>query len=154
MSRHKKKHGKPYEVRDSDIHGHGVFAAHKIKGGERIVRYKGERIDIDEAIARYDDDSMEQHHTFLFGLADGSFIDGGSKGNAARFINHSCEPNCEAREKHGKVQVYALRDIPRGEELTYDYSLEREGDPEAHWAKLYECRCGAKSCRGTILRVD
>ena len=158
MSKHG-KHRKAWEVRDSDIHGHGVFAAHKIRRGERIIRYKGEIIDADEASARYDDDSMERHHTFLFGLTSGAFIDGGSKGNAARFINHSCEPNCEAvgvEEDDGdpakeRIVIQALRPIRAGEELTYDYQLETDEPITDEDRALWRCRCGAKSCRGVML---
>jgi SET domain-containing protein len=146
-----------YEVRHSPIHGRGVFAGRSIRAGERIVEYLGERIDQDEAAARYDDESMELHHTFLFGLNDGTLIDGGADGNEARFINHSCDPNCEARESLGKdgllhVHIYALRGIAKGEELVYDYALTREGDPQPHWEELYRCRCGSAHCRGTLLR--
>lgn len=139
-------------VKKSSIAGKGAFARKRIPKGTRIIEYSGERIDADEADRRYDDDAMEVHHTFLFGLDDGTCIDAAVRGNDARFINHSCDPNCEAVEEDGRVFVEALRDIERGEELVYDYAYEREGRMRPEWRKLYACRCGAKNCRGIILK--
>jgi hypothetical protein len=139
-------------VRKSAIAGKGAFARKNIPKGTRIIKYKGERIDSEEADLRYDDDAMTVHHTFLFGLEDGTCIDAAVGGNDARFVNHSCEPNCEAVEEDDRIFVDALRDIERGEELTYDYAYEREGRMRPAWRKLYECRCGAKKCRGMILK--
>jgi SET domain-containing protein len=74
------------------------------------------------------------------------------RGNDARFINHSCDPNCEAVEEDDRIFIEALRDIERGEELVYDYAYEREGRMRPEWKRLYACRCGAKKCRGMILK--
>lgn len=138
-------------VRGSHIHGRGVFAAHMIAAGTRIIEYKGERITEDEAQRRHGRDPENPHHTFFFSLEDGRLIDGDSGGNNARWINHACEPNCEAREENGRVFIYALRDIYPGEELGYDYGLIIE---ERHTPKVkqnYACRCGAPACRKTML---
>lgn len=142
----------PIEVHNSRIHGYGVFAARRIRPGQLVMEYIGEIIDADEAYSRYVDDEMERHHTFLFALDDGSFIDAGRTGNEARYINHSCEPNCEAEEVDGRILIYALRNVQPGAELTYDYRLHREGRRKASWKKLYECRCGSPACRGTMLK--
>jgi SET domain-containing protein len=139
-------------VKKSKIAGLGAFARKRIPKGTRIIEYKGERIDSDEADRRYDDDAMEVHHTFLFGLEDGTCIDAAVRGNDARYINHSCDPNCEAVEEDGRVFIEALRDIERGEELVYDYAYEREGRMRPSWRKLYACHCGSKNCRGIILK--
>lgn len=144
----------PYQVRASWIHGNGIFAARDIRKGESIIEYLGEHIDEDEAMSRYDDDNQRRHHTFLFGLSDGTYLDGGAEGNEARYINHSCEPNCEAFEEDGRIFIYALRRIKEGDELTYDYKLQREGKPQKSWKKLYACGCGSRHCRGTMLWVE
>jgi SET domain-containing protein len=140
-----------YEVRRSAIHGNGVFARRHIDAGERIVEYEGERISSDESAARAEASGGPVNHTFFFSLADGNVIDGGSSGNDARYINHACEPNCEAYEEDGRVFIYALQDIEQGEELNYNYALIYEERHTPAVKKLFECRCGAPSCTGTML---
>jgi uncharacterized protein len=140
-----------FTVRSSTIQGKGAFALRKIPEGTRIVEYVGQRITPEVAWERYDDDNMERHHTFLFTLDDETIIDAGVRGNNARFINHSCEPNCTAVIEDGKIYIDALKDIPKGGELLYDYKLEREGRYQKAWDELYACRCGAPTCRGTML---
>ena len=141
----------PYTVRRSAIHGNGVFARRKIREGELIDEYQGERIDWDEANKRAEDAHGPLNHTFFFSLADGRVIDGGSQGNDARFINHACEPNCEAQEDEGKVFIYALRDIERGEELNYNYALVYEERHTAAVKRQFACNCGSPGCTGTML---
>ncbi|HEY3258538.1 MAG TPA: SET domain-containing protein-lysine N-methyltransferase, partial [Gemmatimonadaceae bacterium] len=85
-----------YEIRRSGIQGRGVFARTRIRPGQRIIEYTGERISNAEADRRYDDETMRRHHTFLFTLDRKRVVDGNSGGNDARLINHSCDPNCEA----------------------------------------------------------
>jgi SET domain-containing protein len=140
-----------YVVRKSPIQGMGVFATRRIRRGTRIIEYKGERISSDEADQRYDDDHMERHHTFLFTVDDDTLIDAAVDGNEARFINHSCDPNCEAVLEDSRVYIEAIKNIQPGVELTYDYHYEREGPYQESWAELYACHCGAENCRGTIL---
>ena len=121
---------KPWHaVRRSKLHGNGVFAARKIPAGTRIIEYGGQRISAKEADRRHPTNPDDLFHTFFFALSSGRVIDGGDEGNDARWINHSCEPNCEAQEgKHGKrVYIVAVRDIARGEELSYDYGLVLDG---------------------------
>ncbi|HSJ06067.1 MAG TPA: SET domain-containing protein-lysine N-methyltransferase [Longimicrobiales bacterium] len=142
---------RPFEVRRSRIQGRGVFATRKIRAGDQLIEYRGERVDEDEADRRYPWNDDERHHTFLFRLDDGSVIDAGRRGNAAKYINHSCDPNCEALEEDGKIFIYALRDIRRGEELAYDYNFVLDEPHNAANKKLYPCYCGAQTCRGTIL---
>ena len=140
-----------YEVRRSPVHGNGVFARRKIPAGERIDEYLGERISTDESAARAEAGGGPINHTFFFSLADGRVIDGGSNGNDARFINHGCEPNCEAEEDDGRVYIFASHDIEKGEELTYNYALIYEERHTAAVKKAFECRCGAPTCTGTML---
>jgi len=141
----------PFELRESPIQGKGAFATRRIRKGARIIEYTGERITQDEADKRYDDEAMGRHHTFLFTLDEKTVIDAAVDGNEARFINHSCDPNCQALIEDDKIFIYALKDISLGEELCYDYAYERAEGMDEESEKLYMCRCGAKDCRGTIL---
>jgi len=141
----------PYVVRNSRIHGRGVFAARKIPAGTCIIEYEGERITWKEAVRRENMKAPDDFHTFFFSLESGKIIDGGSQGNDARWINHACEPNCEAREEDGRVFIYALRDIQRGEELNYDYGLILEERHTPALKRAYACLCGAATCRHTLL---
>jgi uncharacterized protein len=145
------------QVRKSGVHGKGVFALKPIARGERIIEYKGQIISWPEAEARHPHDPDQPNHTFYFSLDDGSHvIDGGRGGNAARWINHSCEPNCVADEVdsgpgRGRVFIKAKRKLKAGEELFYDYGLIID---ERHTVKLkkeYACHCGSRRCRGTML---
>jgi SET domain-containing protein len=141
-----------YAVRNSQIHGRGVFAARRIRKGTRIVEYTGERIGDDEADRRYDEANMRRHHTFLFTLTKKTVVDGAIErgGGDASYINHSCEPNCEALITDGHIFIYAKETIEPGTELLYDYQYEPTDDPAD--ARFYVCRCGADACRGTIMK--
>lgn len=138
-------------VRQSGVHGKGVFAAAPIEAGTRLIEYKGERISWKEALRRHPHNPDEPNHTFYFALDSGDVIDGKVNGNSARWINHSCAPNCEAEEIDGHVYIHALRDIDEGEELFYDYGLVIDAKQTSKLKREYECRCGAKKCRGTML---
>ena len=138
-------------VRQSGVHGKGVFAAVSLKAGERLLEYKGERISWKEALRRHPHNPDEPNHTFYFALEDGRVIDGKVNGNSARWINHSCAPNCEAEEVDGRVFIHALRDIAADEELFYDYGLVIDTRQTKKLKKEYLCRCGARKCRGTML---
>jgi SET domain-containing protein len=134
------------DVRSSTIHGRGVFAAGAIPMGARIGRYGGRRFagEDERLLAR------RQGPTYLFGLSDGSYIDGARGGNAMRFINHSCAPNCVALEVETdrglSIVIEAMSLISLGQELLLDYALEiAESDVD-----LYACRCGTSACRGTM----
>jgi SET domain-containing protein len=141
-----------YVVRNSPIHGRGVFAGRTLRKGTRIVEYRGERITMREADRRPDSDPDNPYHTFLFELNDGNVIDAAVRGNAARWINHSCEPNCEPFEDDdGRVFIEARRTIRKGEELAYDYKLSVRGRISASQRAAYTCRCGKDGCRGTML---
>jgi len=138
-------------VRRSAIHGRGIFAANRIAKGARIIEYTGERISHAEADRRYARLHENSSHTMLFAATDKVVIDATNRGGPARWINHSCAPNCEANEEEGRVFIDAIRSIKPGEELSYDYSLVLE---ERHTPKLkreHPCYCGARNCRGTLL---
>lgn len=138
-----------FEVRASSIHGLGGFATRTLRRGERVGEYVGERVSHAEADRRYDDETMPQHHTFLFTVSSRVVIDAAVGGNDTRFINHSCAPNCEAVIRDGRVFIQARRAISPSTELFYDYAYERDSDDESD--ALYPCHCGAATCRGTIL---
>jgi SET domain-containing protein len=141
-----RKRGVQLEVRESGVHGRGVYAAQFIPEGTRIIEYTGQRVSWEDAP---DDDS--DPHTFNFGLENGEVINPEVGGNDARWINHSCDPNCEAVEEDDRVFIYAMRDIQAGEELLYDYQLEID-EPITEAAKIkFACQCGASNCRGTML---
>jgi SET domain-containing protein len=140
-----------FEIRTSSIQGVGAFANQRIPKGTRVGEYVGERISQKEADRRYDDEAMGRHHTFLFTVTSRTVIDAAVDGNDTRFINHSCAPNCEAVIEDGRVFIDAVRTIPVGSELSYDYAYERSRDSGPEDEALYPCRCGAERCRGTIL---
>ena len=140
-----------FEVRQSAIQGRGGFAARPIRKGTRIIEYVGEKISQKEADRRYDDASMKRHHTFLFALDSGKVIDAAVGGNDARFINHSCDPNCQAVEEGDRIFIEAIRGIAPGEELYYDYAYERSSATTPEDEALYKCLCGSAKCRGSIL---
>ena len=150
---------KKIERRQSSIHGNGVFATAPIAKGERIVRYKGKvrtHADVDADYAGQD----ETGHTFLFSLGDEYVIDANIDGNVARWINHSCAPNCEAtqvenakgKQHKDKVYIHALRDIAAGEELSYNYGIVLAEPHTAALKALWACHCGSTKCTGTMLQ--
>lgn len=150
-----KEEPNPYfELRTSAIQGRGAFATRTIKKGTRIIEYVGQRISWRTADKRYDDEKMNRHHTFLFTIDDKTVIDAAVKGNDSRFINHSCAPNCEAVNERKRIFIEAIRTIPAGTELVYDYQYERTDDHTAEDERFYKCRCGAPNCRGTILAPE
>lgn len=143
--------GRRIQVRRSGVHGKGVFAIAPIAAGERIIEYKGEVISWPEALRRHPHDPSDPNHTFYFHIDDQHVIDANVNGNAARWINHACEPNCEADETGGRVFIQALRDIQPGEELFYDYGLVIDERYTPKLKKEYACHCGSRHCRGTML---
>jgi SET domain-containing protein len=145
--------------RQSPIHGNGVFAVSNIRRGESIVEYRGRRLTHAEADRRFGNE-VDSGHTFLFTLNDEYLVDGGDGGNVARWINHSCAPNCQAwivehdsgDKRRDKIMIEARRDIRAGEELTYDYGITLEERQTAKLKRLWACRCGARRCTGTLLK--
>jgi len=149
----KKSSAKPrrIQVRRSAVHGKGVYAVQAIAAGDTVLEYVGEIISWEEAQARHPHDPANPNHTFYFHIDETRVIDALYGGNSSRWINHSCDPNCEADEQNGRIFIKALRDIAAGEELNYDYGLIID---ERYTRKLkadYPCWCGATNCRGTLL---
>ena len=139
-----------FEVRASAIHGRGAFATRRIPAGTRLIEYAGERLTTGQSDARNPEEG-DRHHTFLFAIDDDVVIDAAVDGNEARFINHSCAPNCDAIVEDGRIWIETIRDVQAGEELAYDYAYELEERHTPAAKKRYPCFCGAPTCRGTIL---
>jgi SET domain-containing protein len=152
MRSRKNSRAKPViKVRRSGVHGRGVFATAPIRKGKRIIEYTGKRV-----LWKSVPDESNGTHTFLFGLANGKdVIDPTVGGNEARWINHSCDPNCEAIEDtRDRVFIYALRNIRPGEELFYDYQLEIDEPVTTKTKRESACSCGSAKCRGTMLDLS
>ena len=139
------------EVRNSPIHGAGVFALRRIRKGTTVVEYLGDRVSHEEVDERYADKLETDSHTFLFTVDSKLVIDAGRNGNEARFINHACDPNCESTIKAKRVFIEAIRTIQPGEELNYDYAIGRDSDDAPNVDEIFACRCGAANCRGSML---
>ena len=146
-------HSRYFDVRQSGIQGKGAFASKQIRKGQRIIEYTGERISNDEADSRYDETSMRRHHTFLFTVTARTVVDGAINGNESIYINHSCDPNCEAVIDGGRIFIEAIRTIQPGEELVYDYQYERTGENDDEMEQFYKCLCGSANCRGSIMKA-
>ncbi len=153
----KKSTGRPraplFEVRHSDIHGYGVFALRRIRKGTTVLEYLGDRITHAQADARYEDKDPRDNHTFLFTVDSKTVIDAGVNGNEARFVNHGCDPNCQSTTSKKRIFIEAIRTIRPGEELAYDYQIQRDDEDPADVDEIFACRCGAENCRGSMLEA-
>ena len=143
--------GRRIQVRRSGVHGKGVFALVPIAKGTRLIEYVGEVVTWPQAQKRHPHNQADPNHTFFFHVDDKHVIDAAVGGNAARWINHACQPNCKAEEEEGRIFIDARRDIAAGEELFYDYGLIIDERYTPKLKKQYECRCGSRRCRGTML---
>lgn len=150
-----KRINSPYVVvRGSAIHGRGVFARKYISAGTRIIEYVGEKITKAESerraevILNHSKQDRTKGAVYIFTLNKRYDIDGNAAYNTARFINHSCHPNCEAQLIHGHIWIVALRDLNKGEELSYNYGYDMDSYEE------HPCRCGSHNCIGYILAEE
>jgi SET domain-containing protein len=139
---------RPFRIRRSPIHGRGAFATRRIPAGTRLIEYAGDRLTSAEVDAKYPDESR---YTVLFAIDDDVVIDAAVKGNAARWINHSCDPNCDAVVEDGRIWIETIRDVRAGEELAYDYALELKERHTPAAKRRFPCNCGTGRCRGTLL---
>ncbi|TFH18025.1 MAG: SET domain-containing protein [Lentisphaerales bacterium] len=136
-----------FSVRSSTIHGKGVYARQRLAKGLRLIEYKGAR-------RPWGDCKDEKESvTYLFDVEDGLVIDPWIRGNSAKYINHSCAPNCEAVLEEGRVYIESIREIQPDDELTYDYSLTLERRPTKEDIARHACRCRSRRCRGTLLAL-
>lgn len=143
----------PVAVRASKIHGKGLFARTAIKPGTPVIEYDGERITPAEARRRYPEKPGEPRETYLLNIDRRTTIDAAK--NRIRFANHSCDPSCELLLYKKRAFLIALRPLGPGDEITYDYNLVIHGDVDVPTALAATvCKCGAASCRGTMLRVE
>lgn len=139
-------------VQASGIHGTGVFAKRSIPKGTRVIEYAGRRISKAQLLEAAD--RGERLLTYVLNLDKETAIDGAEQGNDARFINHSCEPNCEVYIFDETPYIYAMQDIPAAAELTFDYQLKSTRPLRISLAlsrELFPCNCGAPRCRGTLV---
>ena len=142
------------EVRESEIHGTGVFASTKVPKGKKVIEYIGEKITKKEsarrsiALIEKNRGSETDGAVYIFEVNKRHDIDGNIPENTARFINHSCDPNCEPDVIKNRVWLISTRKIKKGEELSYNYGFDLD-DYEKH-----ECRCGAEECVGYITAED
>ncbi len=133
------------------MHGRGVYATATIRKGARISEYTGQHIPWDVAMDLPARDPKDPYHTFFFSLENGEVIDASVGGNDSRWINHSCDPNCETSEEDDRIFVSALRTIRAGEELFYDYKIVPADRRTKKLEKEFTCLCGSPKCRGTML---
>lgn len=143
--------GRRIQTRVSNVHGKGVFAVQDLAEGETLIEYVGEVITWKEALRRHPHDPKDPNHTFYFHIDEKHVIDAKYGGNSSRWINHSCNPNCEADEQDGRVFIKALRNIKAGDELFYDYGLIIDAPYTKKLLAEYPCWCGSPDCRGTLL---
>ena len=139
------------KVRNSKVHGRGVFALKRIPKGTRLWEYVGERLSHKRINERYENSDVNDNHTFLFSVDRNVVIDATRDGNDSRFINHGCDPNCESNVEDRRVFIDVIRTIKPGEELNYDYQIGRDKNDPADVDVIYACRCGSPKCRGTML---
>ena len=142
-----------FAIRNSKIHGRGAFALRTIPKGTQIVEYKGDVITWAEVQRRYPDaeDEAKQNHTFLFEIDEKRVIDATRRRYPAKWINHSCDPNCAAVGDGDRVYIEAKRTIRRGEELAYDYRITLDVRHTPAMKRRYICHCGTRKCRGSLL---
>jgi hypothetical protein len=143
------------EVRGSPIHGQGVYARRRLSRGTCIGVYEGRRYSA-AALLEVDWSVRHEGMTYLFNLSDGTTIDGADGGNATRFLNHACKPNCVAQERvdeqgHLTLELITARAVAAGAELFLDYALTID---ESETPADYPCRCGMPNCRGTLVSLS
>jgi uncharacterized protein len=143
----KKPSARRIQVRQSGVHGKGVFASQKILKGETIIEYVGEIISAQEAEDRHPHDPKDPNHTFYFQIDEDRVIDALHGGNSARWINHCCTPNCKPEVDDGRVFIKAKKNISAGEELNYDYGLIIDEPITKKLIAQYPCWCGSPKCR-------
>lgn len=143
--------GPRFVARRSPVHGRGLFAVKLIRSGDLICEYKGVRVRWQEVSRQTAPEMADPGHTVLFGLEQDMVLDGNKSGNSARWLNHSCSPNCEAQLSNNRIYIYALRDILPDEELSLDYTLVVDERRSRRVCEQFRCYCRSFNCRGTML---
>ena len=136
-----------YFRKKSGINNLGLFAGRDIKKGEKVIEYKGRKLTHKQV--EEDDRFDNSKAIYLFTLNERYVLDGDTKTNTAKYINHSCDPNCEVDIIKGKIWIIAIKDIKKGDELSYDYGFGYDKD-----FRQFPCKCGSKNCCGYIVRDD
>jgi len=139
-------------VKSSPVHGKGVFAKRTIPKGTRIFEYAGERVQKENLASDLANGLTSL--VYVMNLNETQAVDGERGGNDARFINHSCDPNCEVLYFNDTPYIYAIQEIQVGEELNFDYKYGSEADVELtaeQKKEWFPCNCSATKCRGTLL---
>ena len=136
-----------YFRKKSGINNLGLFAGRDIKKGEKVIEYKGRKFTHKQV--EEDDRFDNSKAIYLFTLNERYVLDGDTKTNTAKYINHSCDPNCEVDIIKGKIWIIAIKDIKKGDELSYDYGFGYDKD-----FRQFPCKCGSKNCCGYIVRDD
>ena len=136
-----------YFRKKSGINNLGLFAKTDIKKGEKVIEYKGRKFTHKQV--EEDDRFDNSKAIYLFTLNERYVLDGDTKINTAKYINHSCDPNCEVNIIKGKIWIIAIKDIKKGDELSYDYGFGYDAD-----FRQFPCKCGSKNCCGYIVRDD
>lgn len=136
-----------YFRKKSGINNLGLFAGRDIKKGEKVIEYKGRKFTHKQV--EEDDRFDNSKAIYLFTLNERYVLDGDTKTNTAKYINHSCDPNCEVDIIKGKIWIIAIKDIKKGDELSYDYGFGYDAD-----FRQFPCKCGSKNCCGYIVRDD
>ena len=145
-----------WKVKKSKIHGTGVVALEDIKKGVKIIQYIGEKITKKEGDRRSEERIKKYLHkknegsVYIFELNKKYDIDGSPLYNKARYINHSCDPNCEVDIINNQIQIISIKRIKKGHELNYDYGYPFDGDDFSD----HTCKCGSKKCIGYIISRD
>ena len=145
-----------WAIKNSKIHGTGVFSTKKIKKGTRIIQYIGEKITRSEGDKRSEKrlnkylNSEKDGSVYIFQLNAKYDIDGSPLYNKARYINHSCKPNCEVDIKSGEIWISSIKNIKKGTELTYDYGFDFDEDDFMD----HKCKCNSKNCIGFVISSD
>ena len=136
-----------YFRKKSGINNLGLFAKSDINKGEKVIEYRGRKFTHKqvEENDRFDNSKA----IYLFTLNERYVLDGDTKTNTAKYINHSCDPNCEVDIIKGKIWIIAIKDIKKGDELSYDYGFGYDAD-----FRQFPCKCGSKNCCGYIVRDD
>ena len=145
-----------WKVKKSKVHGHGVFATKDIRKNTRVIQYIGEKVSRVEGNRRSEErikkylNSKKMGSVYIFELNKNFDLDGSPLYNKARYINHSCDPNCEVDILDGKIWISSMKKIKKGEELNYDYGYEFDKSD----FRDHICKCGSKNCIGFIISSD
>lgn len=143
----------PHVIVRQSPRGRGIFARHALRAGERLIEYKGEPIDWGSGFSRLLAGGGASGNACFLGLKDGRLVAAARERNPARWINHSCEPNCELQDRNGRIFIHTRYAVAAATEITIDYALAADAPPNPVMFEMFACHCGAMACRGTMFAV-